>query len=98
MTGTSGGLPTPEQRAELVEEVAREILLHGMTGPAVLFLQASMPDGVLPGSAMTFFDPVLVRLFGGASSSASAILADELGIEQLIDRLEELDEDLSWDA
>jgi len=98
VTGAAGGLPTPERRAELVEEVAREILLHGMTGPAVLFLQASMPDGMLAGSAMTFFDPVLRRLFGGDNEPARAILADELGIEQLIDRLEELDEDLSWDA
>ena len=56
------------------------------------------PTAMLPGSAMTFFDPVLRRLFGGDSAPASAILADELGIEQLIDRLEELDEDLSWDA
>ena len=72
MTGSAGGLPTPEQRAELVEEVAREILLHGMTGPAVLFLQASMPDGMLPGSAMLFFDPVLRRLFGGDNAPAAA--------------------------
>jgi hypothetical protein len=98
VTGSAGGLPTPEQRAELVEEVAREILLHGMTGPAVLFLQASMPDGMLPGSAMLFFDPVLRRVFGGENAPGRAILADDLGIEQLIDRLEELDEDLSWDA
>jgi hypothetical protein len=98
MTGAAGALPTPEQRAELVEEVAREILLHGMTTPAVLFLQASTPDGMLPGSAMLFFDPVLGRLFGGENAPARAILADELGIEQLIDRLEELDEDPSWDA
>jgi hypothetical protein len=98
VTGLAGALPTPEQRAELVEEVAREILLHGMTAPAVLFLQASMPDGMVPGSAMLFFDPVLRRLFGGENAPARAILADELGIEQLIDRLEELDEDLSWDA
>ncbi len=98
MTGSAGALPTPEQRAELVEEVAREILLHGMTAPAVLFLQASMPDGVLSGSAMLFFDPVLRRVFGGENAPGRAILADDLGIEQLIDRLEELDEDLSWDA
>jgi hypothetical protein len=98
MTGSQGALPTPEQRAEMVEEVAREILLHDMTGPAMLFLQASMPDGMLPGSAMLFFDPVLRRLFGGENAPATAILADELGIEQLIDRLEELDEDMSWDA
>lgn len=98
MSAAAGGLPTPERRAELVEEAAREILLHGMAGPAVLFLQASMPDGILPGSEMLFFDPVLGRLFGGEGAPAREILADELGIEQLIDRLEELDEETSWDA
>ncbi len=90
--------PGDEQRAALVEEVAREIQLRGMTGPAVLFLQASMPDGGLAGSAMTFFDPVLRQLFGGGNAPASALLADEVGIEQLIDRLEELDEESVWDA
>ena len=30
--------PTDEQRNELVEEVAREIQLRGLTGPAVEFL------------------------------------------------------------
>ena len=91
-------LPGDEQRAALVEEVAREIQLSGMTGPAVLFLHASMPDGGLAGSAMTFFDPVLRQIFGGGSAPASALLADEAGIEQLLDRLEELDEESVWDA
>ncbi len=88
----------PDQRAVLVEQVAREIQLRGMTAPAVLFLQASMPDGFLPGSAMLFFDPVLRSLFGGGHAPASALLADEVGIEQLIERLEELAEETSWDA
>jgi len=92
-----GPLP-PDQRAVLVEQVAREIQLRGMTAPAVLFLQASMPAGRLPGSAMLFFDPVLRALFGGGHASASALLADEVGIEQLIERLEELAEETSWDA
>jgi hypothetical protein len=91
-------LPGDEQRAALVEEVAREIQLSGKTGPAVLFLHASMPDGGLAGSAMTFFDPVLRQIFGGGSAPASALLADEAGIEQLLDRLEELDEESVWDA
>ena len=47
---------------------------------------------------MLFFDPVLRGLFGGELSSASEILADEDGIEQLIARLEELDEEVTWDA
>jgi len=37
-------------------------------------------------------------LFGGDVAGASAILADETGIELLIARLEELDEETSWDA
>jgi hypothetical protein len=90
--------PSPAERAILVEQVAREIQLRGMTMPAVLFLQASMPDGGLPGSAMLFFDPVLRALFGGDHASASAILADEAGIEQLIERLEEMVEEQNWDA
>jgi hypothetical protein len=47
---------------------------------------------------MLFFDPVLRGLFGGEISSASEILADDAGIEQLIERLEELDDEATWDA
>ena len=47
---------------------------------------------------MLFFDPVLRSLFGGEVAGASAILADDDGIEQLIERLEELDEEIVWDA
>jgi hypothetical protein len=90
--------PTEEQREELVEQVAREIQLRGLTGPAVHFLQASRPYRPLGANAMLFFDPVLRGLFGGESASASEILADDAGIEQLIARLEELDEEITWDA
>jgi hypothetical protein len=90
--------PTEEQRDELVEEVAREIHLRGLTGPAVHFLEASRPYRPLGANAMLFFDPVLHGLFGGESASASEILADDAGIEQLIERLEELDDEATWDA
>ena len=90
--------PTDEQRAELVEEVAREIQLRGLTGPAVQFLQASRPYRALGADAMLFFDPVLRSVFGGELPMASAILADDAGIEQLIERLEEIDEESGWDA
>ena len=88
----------PQQRAALVEQVAREIQMRGVTEHALLFLQASLPDGGLAGSAMLFFDPVLRALFGGEHAPASALLADEVGLEQLLERLEEIDEESSWDA
>jgi hypothetical protein len=90
--------PTDEQRDELVEQVAREIQLRGLTGPAVHFLEASRPYRPLGANAMLFFDPVLRGLFGGGSPPATEILADEAGIEQLIARLEELDDEATWDA
>jgi len=93
----TGGLGD-EQRDELVEEVAREIQLRGLTTPAVQFLEASRPYRPLNASAMLFFDPVLRGLFGGELPSASALLADEDGIEQLIERLEDFSEESGWDA
>jgi hypothetical protein len=83
--------PTEELREELVEHVAREIQLRGLTGPAVHFLQASRPYRPLGANAMLFFDPVLRGLFGGELEGASAILADDAGIEQLAD-------EVAWDA
>lgn len=98
MTGTGPGELPGERREELVEEVAREIQLRGLTTSAVHFLHASRPYRPLGANAMLFFDPVLRSLFGGEMAGASAILADDDGIEQLIDRLEELDDEITWDA
>jgi hypothetical protein len=47
---------------------------------------------------MLFFDPVLHGLFGGDMPDMSALLADEDGIEQLIERLEDLSDEVGWDA
>jgi hypothetical protein len=87
-----------ERRDDLVEEVAREIQLRGLTVPAMLFLQASRPYRPLGSSAMVFFDPVLRGVFGGDVPVASELLADDLGIERLIERLQDPDEDIAWDA
>ncbi|MEO8468333.1 MAG: hypothetical protein ABI573_01550 [Chloroflexota bacterium] len=98
MTGIGLGELPDDQREELVEEVAREIQLRGLTTSAVHFLHASRPYRPLGANAMLFFDPVLRSLFGGEMAGATAILADDDGIEQLIDRLEELDDEITWDA
>ena len=90
--------PSEEQRDELVEQVAREIQLRGLTSSAVLVLEASRPYRALGANAMLFFDPVLRGVFGGELPSASEIMADETGIELLIARLEEIDEESAWDA
>jgi hypothetical protein len=89
----------PDDNAEeLVEFVAREIQLRGLTGPAVMFLEASRPYRPLGSQAMLFFDPVLRGVFNGDLAEMQRVLADDLGIERLIERLEELDDETRWDA
>ena len=88
----------PEARDALVEYVAREIQLRGLTGPAVMFLEASRPYHALGSQAMLFFDPVLRGLFGGDLEEVQHVLADDMGIERLIERLEDFEEDLGLDA
>ena len=81
-----------------VESLAREIQLYGMTGPAMMFLEASRPYRALGSQAMLFFDPVLRTIFGSGSDAMQRVLADEGGIERLIERLEEIDEEPGFDA
>jgi hypothetical protein len=81
-----------------VESLAREIQLYGMTGPAMMFLEASRPYRALGSQAMLFFDPVLRTIFGSGSNAMQRVLADEGGIERLIERLEEIDEEPGCDA
>ena len=81
-----------------IETVAREITMRGATVPAVLFLEANRGAGSLDALGMLFFDSSIRRIFGGDIPGASSLLADDDGIERLIDRLEELDAEFGLDA
>ena len=81
-----------------IETVAREITMRGVTVPAVLFLEANRGAGSLDGLGMLFFDPAVRSIFGGGIPGASSLLADDDGIDSLIDRLEELDAEFGLDA
>jgi hypothetical protein len=72
--------------------------MRGLTAPAVMFLEASRPYRPLGSQAMLFFDPVLRDLFGGDLAELNRVLADDAGIERLIERLEEMDEEYGYDA
>jgi hypothetical protein len=86
-----------EPSEDLVEFVAREIQLRGLCGPAVMFLEASRPYHPLGSGAMLFFDPVLRRVFADMAE-VHRVMSDDAGIERLIERLEEIDDELTLDA
>ena len=87
-----------ELHEDVVETVAREIQLRGLTAPAVMFLEASRPYRPLGSQAMLFFDPLLRGVFDGGLVGMDRVMADDTGIERLIERLEELDDETRWDA
>jgi hypothetical protein len=89
MSGTGSELTFEDP----VESLAREIQLYGICGPAMMFLEASRPYRALGSHAMLFFDPILRNIFGSGSDAMQRILADEGGIERLIERLEEIYEE-----
>jgi hypothetical protein len=90
--------PDFDPREDPVEYLAREIQLRGMTVPAVMFLEASRPYRPLGSAAMLFFDPELHGFFGSDSWAMQRLLADEQGIDRLIERLEEFDDEPGCDA
>ena len=90
----SGEGATEIRYEDPIEDVAREIQLYGMTGPAMMFLEASRPYRALGSQAMLFFDPVLRTIFGSGSDAMYRVLSDESGIE----RLEEIDDEPGCDA
>jgi hypothetical protein len=87
-----------EVQDELVDSVAREVQLRGMSTTMVLFLEASRPYRALGSQAMLFFDPVLRGILTGGITGVDRVMADDSGIERLIERLEELDEESRWDS
>ncbi len=88
----------PSHDGDDLETIAREITMRGAIVPAVLFLEANRGAGSLDGLGMLLFDPAIRRIFGGDDPGASSLLADDDGIEQLIDRLEELEAEFGRDA
>ena len=70
----------------------------GAIVPAVLFLEANRGAGSLDGLGMLFFDPAIRGIFGADDPGTRSLLADDDGIERLIDRLEELDAEYGLDA
>jgi hypothetical protein len=83
---------------DAIEAVARAIQLRGATVPAVFFMEANRGLGTLDGLGMLLFDPVIRGVFGGDDPGARSLLADDNGIERLIDRLEELEAEIGLDA
>jgi len=82
---------TPEERDEMIGELARKVVGRGMESPAILFLEMNKPISFIAGQSLIAASPFLMPLFGRAGiRKYSQLLSDRENIELLIRRIEDL--------
>ncbi|MDO8673923.1 MAG: hypothetical protein Q7O66_21130 [Dehalococcoidia bacterium] len=73
----------------LIEQLAAWIERKGMSGPAVLFLEANKPLSFVASQTLLLFQPVLSFALGGRfPGDLALLLEDRTKVDQLISRLE----------
>lgn len=81
---------TPEQEAELIDNIVERIHRHHLETPAILFFEMHKPLAGLAGQAMVVASPMAIPFFGfDAVNDYSRLLGDRSAVENLIQRLEE---------
>ena len=80
------------QREQIIAQIVRRIAQHGLTQPALLFLEAHRPLGFLGAQALVFLQP-LFGIDGSSVQRYAQILEDPEALEQLIEALQVQDID-----
>jgi hypothetical protein len=78
------GEPTPED-IQLIETIAKAIVVRRMTAPAILFLESSRPLSFLGSQFLYFLEPI-VRAFirGDQYRRVAQLLEDRENVERLM--------------
>jgi hypothetical protein len=84
------------RRDHLIENLAHRLDSWRLTTPAIAFLEAHKPLGFFASQTLLVLQPLLTLLLGDLSvEEYAALLEDRNGVERVIDRLEELQQDCS---
>jgi len=74
-------------------DLAAEIRRRGLAAPARLLLEAHRPLQPLLGDLATFLSPMVRPLLGGRATRLGAALADDAGIDRLLEQLDDEDDE-----
>ena len=74
-------------------DLAAEIRRRGLATPARLLIDAHRPLQPLLDDLATFLSPMLRPLLGGRATGLGAALADEAGIDRLMEQLADGDDE-----
>lgn len=83
-----------EQKTQLIDALAQQVVKRGLSAPAVLFLELHKPFAFIGSQAGIVFSPFLAPLFGFDRVDAyTQLLSERENWERLVKRIEELTEE-----
>ncbi|RKZ00671.1 MAG: hypothetical protein DRQ10_03735 [Candidatus Hydrothermota bacterium] len=83
---------------DLIEKIARRVVEWRLSVPAIVMLESSKPLSFLASQLLVFFDPIVKSFLTVRDYDRFVeMLEDRSNIERLIQRIEELEDQWSYD-
>ena len=83
-----------EQKAQLIDALAQQVVKRGLSAPAILFLELHKPFAFIGSQAGIVFSPFLAPFFGfDCVDDYTQLLSERENWERLVERIEELAEE-----
>ena len=83
-----------EQKTQLIDALAQQVVKRGLSVPAVLFLELHKPFAFIGSQAGIVFSPFLAPFFGfDRVDQYTQLLSERENWERLVERIEELSEE-----
>jgi hypothetical protein len=83
-----------EQKAQLIDALAQQVVKRGLSAPAILFLELHKPFAFIGSQASIVFSPFLAPFFGfDRVDQYTQLLSERENWERLVERIEELTEE-----
>lgn len=83
-----------EQKAQLIDALAQQVVKRGLSVPAILFLELHKPFAFIGSQAGIVFSPFLAPFFGfDRVDDYTQLLSERENWERLVERIEELAEE-----
>lgn len=87
-----------DRKKEIISKIAKNIVLRGLTAPAIMFLESVKPMNFLGAQVMVFFEPIILTFFNiNEYREASLMFEERDTIEKLINEIENQENEIKKD-
>ncbi|HAV92600.1 TPA: hypothetical protein DCW38_05405 [candidate division WOR-3 bacterium] len=87
-----------DRKKEIISKIAKNIVLRGLTAPAIMFLESVKPMNFLGSQVMVFFEPIILTFFNISEYREASLMFEERDtIEKLINEIENQENEIKKD-